>query len=122
MKTVFFALAFMLIGFFAFANSTKVKNEFQNSSIININGIIFSKSSTKENVKLLSNDHTKSSLSRVLCSVKVGGNVIFSAKGGNLFSSCERAGRRCAEKLAEAVRKFMKAAPSEDNNMPQYTY
>ncbi|QMU65195.1 MAG: hypothetical protein GKR88_13430 [Flavobacteriaceae bacterium] len=116
MKNVFFALAFMLVGTFAFANNTKV----QNSSIININGITFSKSSTKDNVELSTNDNTKSSFCRVSCSVNIGG-VEFSASAGNFLSSCERAGRRCAEKLAGAVAQFMRAPSGGGNNMPYYT-
>jgi len=120
MKKLFFALAFMLIGTYTFANNTKVKNEVQNSSIININGITFSKSSNKDNVELLTNDNTKSPLCSVSCSVNVGG-VVFSASAGNFLSSCERAGRRCAEKLAGAVNQFLQSAPSGGNSMPEYT-
>lgn len=121
MKNVFFALAFMLIGTFAFANNTKGKNEVQNSSIININGITFSKSSDKDNVELLTNDDTKSPLCSVSCSVNLGNEIVFSASAGNYLSSCERAGRRCAEKLAGAVTPFLQAPSDRGNSMPQYT-
>ncbi len=121
MKNVFFAMALMLIGTFAFANNSKTKNEVQNSSIININGIRFSKSFNKHNAELLANDNTKSPLCSVSCSVNVGG-VVFSASAGNFLSSCERAGRRCAEKLAGAVNQFLQSAPSEkDNITPQHS-
>jgi hypothetical protein len=121
MKKLFFALAFMLIGTFTFANNTKVKNEVQNSSIININGITFYKSFNKDNAGLLTNDNTKSPLCRVSCSVNLGNGIVFSASAGNFLSSCERAGRRCAEKLAGAVNQFLQSAPSGGNSMPQYT-
>ena len=110
MKKLFFALAFMLIGTFTFANNTKVKNEVQNSSIININGITFSKSSNKDNVELLTNDNTKSPLCSVSCSVNVGG-VVFSASAGNFLSSCERAGRICAEKTCGSSKPIFAISP-----------
>jgi hypothetical protein len=62
MKKIFFTFTFMLIGTFVFSNNTKLKIEFQNSSIINLNGVKFSKSSFKEDVKFFDNNFTNSSL------------------------------------------------------------
>jgi len=121
MKNVFFALAFMLISSFTFANNTEVNNLFTNTSSITINGITFSKSLVKENDKLCNENVTKLPFCRVSCSANIGG-VTFSASGGNFLSSCERAGRRCAEKLGRAIRQFLQAAPTDGGgDMPIYT-
>jgi hypothetical protein len=117
MKKIFFTFTFMLIGTFVFSNNTKLKIEFQNSSIINLNGVKFSKSSFKEDVKFFDNNFTNSSLCTVTCQINVGG-VLFTASAGNFLSSCERAGRRCAEKLGQAVGQFLETAPQEST--PEY--
>ncbi|MGY0426818.1 MAG: hypothetical protein ACWIPI_08330 [Polaribacter sp.] len=102
MKNVFFALAFMLISSFTFANNTKVDNDSRNSSTITINGITFSKLATKENIKIFTNDATKLPPCTAFCSVTIG-FFRFRARGGNLLSSCKRAGRKCIEKLEAMV-------------------
>ena len=107
----------MLIGSFGFASIVKADSNLKNKSIIIISGFKFTKSSIKKSIKSNNEDPDKSIDCSVSCSITLG-DVTFSASAGNFLSSCERAGRKCAEKLAGAVKQFLQTAPST----PQYQY
>ena len=88
-KVIFSFLATAMFSSFSFANTPTLENEID---VKNENQIEANKKETKEDEAVCS----------VSCSITVNG-VSFMAEAGNWFSSCERAGRVCVEKLEKAL-------------------